>query len=261
KWGQCVLLGRRLIEAGARLVHVNWVRETGDTAIDNPMWDTHAQNADRLQDVLCPQFDIGFTALIEDMEQRGLLAETFVVVIGEFGRTPRINANGGRDHWGHVFSFVLAGAGISGGQVYGSSDKIGGYPHTGRMEPQDLTATIFHLLGIGHEAFFPHPTGRPIRATEGTPIYAVLGDGPATTERTTPGGNLALVPVYNSDPLLNVGFEEGELQEVGSGRRLKGWQATPLWGSGTSEPLGVALRDGAAGPRGGNRHAVLGFDL
>src|SRR5262249_20298089 len=151
--------------------------------------------------------------------------------------------------------------GISGGQVYGSSDKIGGYPTSGRMEPQDLSATILHLLGIGHEAFFPHPTGRPIRATEGTPIYPILGDAPATRERITPEGNLALVPVYNSDPLLNVGFEDGELQAVGSGRRLKGWQATPLSRSGTLEPLGVALRDGATGPRGGNRHAVLGFGL
>ena len=111
-----------------RLVHVNWPRETGDTAIDNPMWDTHAQNSDRLQDVLCPQFDVGFTALIEDLDARGLLAETLVVVIGEFGRTPKINSKGGRDHWGHVFSFALAGAGIRAAQVYGSSDAHGAYP-------------------------------------------------------------------------------------------------------------------------------------
>src|SRR5262249_37719003 len=149
-----------------------------------------------------------------------------------------------------------AGASISGGQVYGSSDKLGAYPTSGRMEPQDLSATILHLLGIGHEAFFRHPTGRPIRATEGTPIYAVLGDAPATKVRTVPEGNLRLVSVYNSDPLLTVGFEEGELQAVGSGRRLKGWQATPLQG-----PLRVMLREGPAGPRGGQRHAALGYGL
>ena len=103
-----------------------------------------------------------------------------MVAIGEFGRTPKINANGGRDHWGHVFSFALAGAGISGGQVYGSSDKIGGYPRDGKMEPQDLTATIFHLLGIGHDAIFPDPTGRPLHVTEGEPIEPILGDRPAT---------------------------------------------------------------------------------
>ena len=185
KWGQCLLLARRLVEAGVRLVHVNWPREGGDNAVDNPMWDTHAQNADRLQDVLCPQFDVGFTALIEDLEGRGLLKETLVVAIGEFGRTPKINGVGGRDHWGHVFSFAMAGAGIQSAQVYGSSDAIGAYPHTGKVEPQDLTATIFHLLGIGHDAFFPHPTGRPIRVTEGTPIREILGGRPAT-ERAHP---------------------------------------------------------------------------
>ena len=106
QWGQCLLLARRLIETGVRLVHVNWCREPGDSAVDNPMWDTHAQNADRLEDVLCPMFDVGFTALIEDLEQRGLLHETLVIAIGEFGRTPKINAAAGRDHWGRVFSFA-----------------------------------------------------------------------------------------------------------------------------------------------------------
>ena len=115
RWGQCVLLARRLIESGVRLVHVNWPREPGDNASDNPLWDTHAQNHDRLEDVLCPLFDVGYTALIEDLDQRGLLDETLVVAIGEFGRTPKINPKSGRDHWGPVFSAALAGAGISGG--------------------------------------------------------------------------------------------------------------------------------------------------
>src|SRR5262249_21313979 len=123
RFGQCALLARRLIEAGVRLVHVQWPREPGDNAVDNPLWDTHAQNAERMEDVLAPTFDVGFTALIEDLEQRGLLQETLVVAIGDFGRTPKINPNGGRDHWGPVWSFVMAGAGISGGQVYGASDK------------------------------------------------------------------------------------------------------------------------------------------
>jgi hypothetical protein len=260
KWGQCVLLARRLVEAGVRLVHVNWPREGGDSAVDNPMWDTHAQNADRLQDVLCPQFDVGFTALIEDLDQRGLLAETLVVAIGEFGRTPKINANGGRDHWGHVFSFALAGAGISGAQVYGASDKIGAYPRDGRMEPQDLTATIFHLLGIGHEAFFPHPTGRPMRVTEGTPIWRVLGDRPASDQRTEPGGNLALVPPYDDQPLLNTGFEDAvPLIAPGGGKRLKGWQAEPLTDPAKEQEFGVRLVKGAdALPHTGQRHVSIG---
>jgi hypothetical protein len=263
KWGQCVLLARRLIEAGVRLVHVNWPREAGDSAVDNPMWDTHAQNADRLQDILCPQFDVGFTALIEDLEQRGLLDETLVLAIGEFGRTPKINKNAGRDHWGHVFSFALAGAGISGGQVYGSSDSLGGYPRTCKIEPQDLTATIFHLLGINHEAFFPHPTGRPMRVTEGEPLYALLGDRPATDERTEPGGNLALVPPYSPDLLLNLGFEDDTpLTLVGSGKRLKGWQATPPHDPAQGQESGVLLVTGADGlPRSGEKHVRLGYGL
>jgi hypothetical protein len=267
KWGQCVLLARRLIEAGARLVHVNWPREGGDSAVNNPMWDTHAQNADRLQEVLCPQFDVGFTALIEDLDQRGLLSETLVVAIGEFGRTPKINANGGRDHWGHVFSFVMAGAGIRTALVYGSSDKTGGYPRDGRLEPQDLTATIFHLLGISHEAFFRHPTGRPLHVTEGEPIHAILGDGPATDRRMPAGGNVALVPVFNNALLLNTGFEDPQpLIPVGSGTRLKGWQALPL-----SEPAGrrgkgpalsVRLVEGAGALlHEGQQHAALGYEM
>jgi len=262
KWGQSLILGRRLIEAGARLVHVNWPREGGDEAVTNPMWDTHAQNADRLHDTLCPIFDVGFSALIDDLHDRGLLAETLVVAIGEFGRTPKINAHGGRDHWGHVFSFALAGAGIRTGQVYGSSDKIGGYPRDGRMEPQDLTATIVHLLGIGHHASFPDQTGRPMHVTTGEPIAAILGNRPATAERVAPRGSLAFVPGYSRDQLLNRGFEdELPLSAIGSGKRLKGWQATPL-PAGTGFDFGVRLIDGdAALPKSGKRHAALGYGL
>ena len=112
KFGQSVLLGRRLIEAGVRLVQVNWPREPGDTAAGNPLWDTHQDNAGRLKNVLCPQFDTAYSALLDDLEARGLLDETLVVVMGEFGRTPTINSAGGRDHWGSVFSVALAGAGV-----------------------------------------------------------------------------------------------------------------------------------------------------
>ena len=136
RWGQCVLLARRLIEAGVRLVHVNWPREPGDTAVDNPLWDTHAQNADRLQDVLCPMFDVGFSALIEDLDQRGLLDETLVVAIGEFGRTPKINKFGGRDHWGHVFSFALAGAGIAAGRCMAPATRPAATRRSNRVQPQ-----------------------------------------------------------------------------------------------------------------------------
>src|SRR5205823_3348078 len=164
------------------------------------LWDTHAQNADRLEDVLCPIFDIGFSALLDDLRDRGLLGETLVIAIGEFGRTPRINRQGGRDHWGHVFSFLLAGAGISGGQVYGSSDRHGAYARDGRLEPQDLSATILHLLGIDHNATFPDMSGRPFHVSTGEPLHALLGEAPATSKRVPPAGNLALVPEYSRDP-------------------------------------------------------------
>lgn len=175
KWAQSVLLSRRLVEAGVRMVFVNWPREPGDLSAPNPLWDTHANNNPRMKDVLCPQFDRGFTALIEDLETRGLLDETLVVAVGEMGRTARFNGSGGRDHWGNVFSFVLAGAGIGGGQVLGASDPTGAYPARDRVTPPELTATILHLLGIDHEATFPDRTGRPLLASEGEPIWSLLG--------------------------------------------------------------------------------------
>ena len=174
KWGQSVLLARRLIEADVRMVFVNWPREPGDLSAPNPLWDTHAHNDVRMKSVLCPQFDQGFTALIEDLETRGLLEETLIVAVGEMGRTPKFNASGGRDHWGNVFSFVLAGAGIRAGQVYGASDRDGAYPAHDRVTPPELTATILHLLGISHEATFPDRTGRPLRVVEGAPITALI---------------------------------------------------------------------------------------
>ena len=262
KWGQSLILARRLVEAGARLVHVNWPRDPGDEAVSNPLWDTHAQNADRLQDVLCPIFDVGFSALLDDLADRGLLGETLVVAIGEFGRTPRINAHGGRDHWGHVFSFALAGAGISGGQAFGSSDRQGAYPRDGRLEPQDLTATIFHLLGIHHNATFTDMTGRPFPVSKGEPVYTLLGDAPATARRVAAAGNLALVPEFSREPLLNLGFEEDRrLAAAEPGKRLKGWLAAPLAGR-DSKVLSVRVLEGpCAMPRSGRRHAAIGYDL
>ncbi|MSR33088.1 MAG: DUF1501 domain-containing protein [Gemmataceae bacterium] len=270
KWGQSVLLARRLIEAGARLVHVNWPREGGDSAVDNPLWDTHAQNSDRVQDVLCPQLDVSLTALIQDLSERGLLDTTLVVVIGEFGRTPRINGAAGRDHWGHVFSYALAGAGIKSAQVYGSSDRDGAYPKTGRHEPQDLTATIFHLLGIPHDAIYPNiaNTGRNIHISAGEPLDALLGEKPATDQRVAPTGNVALVPEYSEALLLNLGFDDTTgksnlnapeivpLQLAGSGKRLKGWQGFPLGDLNKGFPLGVFL--GRKAPGVGDRHAGIG---
>ncbi|MBI3876183.1 MAG: DUF1501 domain-containing protein [Verrucomicrobia bacterium] len=173
KFGQSVLLARRLIEAGVRLVQVNWPREPRDTG-GNPLWDTHQDNAGRCKDVLCPQFDGTFAALIADLETRGMLDETLVIVMGEFGRTPKINPSGGRDHWGHVFSVALAGAGIEGGTVIGASDRIGGFPAERTLRPHDLSATIFHLLGLAPESEFLDPIARPRRLSDGTPIRELV---------------------------------------------------------------------------------------
>ncbi len=256
KWGQCVLLARRLVEAGVRLVHVNWPREAGDSAVDNPMWDTHALNADRLQDVLCPIFDISFSALLEDLHQRGLLQETLVLAIGEFGRTPRINNKAGRDHWGSVFSFVMAGAGIRTAQVHGASDRIGAYPQENPVTPDDLTATLFHLLGINPQGSFRDPTNRPHLLTRGQPIAAILGNEPATQERRQPEGDASLVQLPNDEKLFNKQFEDGtSLVQAGSNSRVRGWQGDPLV---TDSGYGVRVlaRSGSSPQR---HHAALGF--
>ena len=227
-WGQSLLLARRLVEAGVRLVHVNWPREPGDNAVDNPLWDTHSKNADRLQDFLCPQFDVSFTALIDDLEQRGLLDETLVVAIGEFGRTPKINKAAGRDHWGNVFSFALAGAGIRGGQVFGASDRNGGYPTVDPIRPHDLTATIFHLLGIDPGGMFRDASDRPHPLTKGTTLARLLGNGPATTARREPEGDLTFVPPYNASLLVDIDFRATQpFLPAGVETREKGWRATP----------------------------------
>lgn len=174
KVGQSVLLARRLVEAGVPFVHVNWPREPGDTNSSNPLWDTHQKNAERLRTVLMPQFDCCYSALLEDLGERGLLEQTLVVLMGEFGRTPRINGGGGRDHWGNVFSVALAGGGVRGGVVHGASDAIGGYPRDGRVLPQDLTATILHCLGIDVHAEIHDAFGRPVAVTRGEVIRQVF---------------------------------------------------------------------------------------
>lgn len=227
-WGQSCLLARRLVEAGVRLVHVNWPREPGDNAVGNPLWDTHEQNADRLQDVLCPLFDATFSALLDDLGDRGLLEETLVVAIGEFGRTPKINKDGGRDHWGAVFSCALAGAGVSGGQVFGASDRNGAYPAADPIRPHDLTATIFHLLGIRHDSTFPDRTGRPQAITKGEPLYRILGDHPATTERCLSTADESFVPAYDTTLLQDTDFQAARYFSVDAVSRQKGWRAFPL---------------------------------
>jgi hypothetical protein len=172
-FGQGVLLARRLVESGVRLVQVNWYRGPDEPSV-NPCWDSHAQESARLREVLMPPMDRAYSALLEDLDRRGLLGETLVVCMAEFGRTPRLDSRGGRGHWGSVFSVALAGGGIRGGQVYGASDRIGAYPREGRVRPEDLSATIFHCLGHRPQAEFHDPLGRPYPISRGEVLRAIL---------------------------------------------------------------------------------------
>ncbi|MEM8734733.1 MAG: DUF1501 domain-containing protein [Planctomycetota bacterium] len=172
--GQCCLLARRLVERGVPFVTVN-----------NRGWDTHQDMVTRLKDGfagaqspigLVPSLDLAVSALLDDLSDRNLLDETLVVVMGEFGRTPKLNPTKGRDHWPRVFSVLLAGGGVAGGQVYGSSDSVGESPQENPVTPSDLAATIYQLLGVSPSMQLRTDDGRPIRLTpeDASPIQALI---------------------------------------------------------------------------------------
>lgn len=172
-FGRSVLLARRMVEAGVRLVQVNWYRAPNEPT-DNPCWDSHVKEGERLKTALAPSMDQAYSALIEDLECRGMLDETLVVCMAEFGRGPKLESGGGRVHWGSVFSIALAGGGIRGGQVYGSSDKLGAYPRDGRVRPEDLSATVFHCLGFPPETEYLDPLNRPHPISRGEVLRSIL---------------------------------------------------------------------------------------
>ncbi len=164
--GQSLLLARRLTEVGVPIVTV--ICAAGDlngSAGDH--WDTHGNNFNRLKRDLLPPFDRGFSALLRDLSQRGRLEETLIVMLTDFGRTPRINRGAGRDHYPNAYSIVLAGGGIRGGQVYGSSDRLGAEPRDLPTGPADVHATIFQALGIPLDSHLYDHTGRPFPLTDG----------------------------------------------------------------------------------------------
>lgn len=166
-FGQGCLLARRLVEAGVSLVTVNWER-------DDAYWDTHADNFNKHKKQLLPNMDQGFSALLEDLQQRGLFDETLIVWLAEFGRTPKINSKAGRDHWAACNTVLLAGAGIPGGQVYGASDRIAAHPTSKPVSPDDLAATIYHLLGINPRTELITPEGQPLMLSNGEPVFELL---------------------------------------------------------------------------------------
>ncbi|MFO1019197.1 MAG: DUF1501 domain-containing protein [Planctomycetales bacterium] len=169
--GQSLLLARRLVEAGVRFINVNDKIHNGQDA----NWDSHSSVYPRMTDHLLPPSDQAYSALIEDLHERGLLETTLVVGMGEFGRTPKINASAGRDHWPNCYSVWLAGGGITGGQTYGTSDKIGAYPDTSPVKPGDLAATIFWRFGIDPHTLLKDGLGRPHALAEGEPLTTLFG--------------------------------------------------------------------------------------
>jgi hypothetical protein len=179
-FGQGLLVARRLVEAGSVLVQVNWHNDGSD--VKSPFWDTHKDNFNTLKGKLLPPLDESLSALLDDLQQRGLLGSTLVLVMGEFGRTPRIgqvvmNAatdKAGRDHWPHAYTVLAAGGGIRSGRVHGASDNRAAFVKDDPVTPPDLQATVLHALGIRPGSIVTDRQGRPHAASEGTPVVGLF---------------------------------------------------------------------------------------
>ncbi len=171
-FGQSCLLARRLIEGGVRLVTVNMF----ESVFDRLTWDCHADGGglattlDDYRDVLCPMFDHAYAALLDDLSERGLLETTLVLAMGEFGRTPKLNPRGGRDHWPGCWSVLFAGGGVHGGQVIGSSDRIGSEPRERPVSPAEIAASVYHALGLNPRQTLPGPEGQLLTLADAEPI-------------------------------------------------------------------------------------------
>jgi hypothetical protein len=184
KFGQSLLLARRLIEAGTRFVQVTWPARSDDEPVPGPdgSWDTHRNNFPMLREHRCPVFDHALSGFLEDMAARGLLQRTLVVAVGEFGRSPKIGAPttdnvgpGGRDHWPECYSFLIAGGGTQPGRVYGQSDRHGGWPKLDPVHPYDLVATVYHSLGIDPRTEYYDTLRRPRQLVQrGKPLLGLF---------------------------------------------------------------------------------------
>ncbi len=176
-FGQSALVARRLVEAGTRVVQVNFIRH--DTGKGGQGYDSHAapgypQHLPWLKDELLPPTDAAFAALVQDLHDRGMLDDTIVVMMGEFGRTPKFNKLGGRDHWAQCYSLVLAGGGFPRGQVYGASDATASEVTENPISPEDMLATLYHQLGVNHQAEVHDLEDRPLPVVEGTPVRGLI---------------------------------------------------------------------------------------
>jgi uncharacterized protein (DUF1501 family) len=179
-FGQCCLLARRLIEAGTRVVEVNWPKVANS---DNHSWDVHAGLSSRMKTQSAPMLDAGLSALIADLDDRGLLKETLVIAVGEFGRSPQRgvstsgneNQDDGRDHWPYCYTAVIAGAGVKRGFVYGKSDKTGSAPLENPVHPTDLLATVYHSVGISPDTIVYNHLNQPRELVKGGVIGGIIG--------------------------------------------------------------------------------------
>jgi hypothetical protein len=169
RFGASLILARRLVEAGVPMIAIHFNEMT---VCDG--WDLHSKNFEALKDELLPMVDLGLSALLDDLDQRGLLDETLIVCQGEFGRTPKINANAGRDHWGSCSTTFLAGGGIRGGQVYGSSDRIGAYPRDHPVDPVDIHATLYRCTGLDPHQLMYDSLHRPLPLSTGKIIEPLV---------------------------------------------------------------------------------------
>jgi uncharacterized protein (DUF1501 family) len=169
-YGQSVLLARRMIEAGTRVACISWAPDA------NATWDTHGNNFTKLKGELLPQLDSAFSTLLDDLSDRGMLERTLVVVMGDFGRTPKINGAGaGRDHWNFCYSLVMAGGGVKAGYVHGASDKIGAKPSRNPVTPADVISTVYECLGVPHDLELRDRLQRPFTLVPwGSPIRDIL---------------------------------------------------------------------------------------
>jgi hypothetical protein len=174
-FGQSCLIGRKFVERGVPFVNVTWEYFSQRLGIPDFGWDTHEKNFILLKDHFLPSLDQSYSSLMEDLDDTGLLEETLVVLISDFGRTPRVNATAGRDHWTYCYSAVFAGAGIRGGSLYGTSDASAAFPKDNPVTPADICATIYHCLGIDPDKIIYDRTGRPQPiALGGKPIDGIL---------------------------------------------------------------------------------------
>jgi hypothetical protein len=232
-FGQSVLMARRLVEAGVKLVTVYWHREK---KVIDTTWDTHALNFQELKYRLMPSVDRPIAALLEDLFSAGLLDETLVIWNSEFGRTPTINSSGGRDHWGPCNSVVMAGGGVPGGQVFGATDDKAAYPTADKVTQDDIAATMYHLLGLDPETMIHDKTERPFPLALGQPIVKLLGGQARPESRPEPPARVTLAEFGPFGRMLRERGNRFLTVALGHAESEKLWEVT-----GFSEPAGEGL--------------------